>query len=238
MSCDHRQRLYEVALHPSQAASCFLYLLVQYSYASLPGAMPRPLEFDRQRALTEAMKVFWSQGYEATSLNALLDAMNIARSSFYSSFSSKKALFIECLELFGQRTLALAEDASGAHPPDLRIIRHYFEASVLRPPQSRLQRGCLLVNSILELADTHPELSAMAAQQLECIQQRFEQVLHQAELKRHWHSPLSAEMAASYLMIINQGVRVQARKRVDRAQLWASVENALSLIGLDSSPIA
>ncbi len=197
--------------------------------------MPRPLEFDRQRALISAMKVFWSQGYEATSLTALLDAMAIARSSFYSSFGNKKSLFIECLQLFGQRTQALAISDSRQTPAPL-MIREFFEASVLRPPQDRLQLGCLLVNSILELADTHPDLSALAAEQLGHIQHRFEQVLCSAEQNGQWHSPLSAQHAASYLMIINQGVRVQARKGVARTELWASVENALALIALSQAP--
>lgn len=198
--------------------------------------MPRPLEFDRERALIAAMKVFWSQGYEATSLSTLLDAMAIARSSFYCSFGNKKTLFVECLELFGQRTRALATGNDNPHAPATQLIWDFFDASVLRPPQARLQLGCLLVNSILELADTQPALSALAAQQLGHIQQHFEQALRSAEINTQWHSRLNAQQAAQYLMLINQGVRVQARKGVARAELWASVENALRLIELEQPP--
>ena len=35
----------------------------------------RPKEFDQQVALKQAMEVFWAHGYEATSVQDLLDAM-------------------------------------------------------------------------------------------------------------------------------------------------------------------
>ena len=63
--------------------------------------MPRTPEFDRTRTLNRALKLFWARGYTATSLADLLEAMGIARSSFYASFGDKRSLFIECLEVFG-----------------------------------------------------------------------------------------------------------------------------------------
>ena len=63
--------------------------------------MARPPEFDRRKTLEAAMKLFWVRGYTATSLPDLLEAMGIARSSFYASFHTKRKLFTECLELSG-----------------------------------------------------------------------------------------------------------------------------------------
>ena len=50
------------------------------------------------------MKLFWTRGFTATSLAELLEAMGIARSSFYASFHTWRELFMECLELSGDRT--------------------------------------------------------------------------------------------------------------------------------------
>ena len=59
--------------------------------------MARPPEFDRTKALEAAMKLFWIRGFTATSLPDLLEAMGIARSSFYASFRTKRDLFTEWL---------------------------------------------------------------------------------------------------------------------------------------------
>lgn len=93
----------------------------------------RPLEFDPRLALQKAMDVFWCHGYEATSLQDLLTAMNISKSSFYQAFGSKHAIFERCLELFRERqvrqmSLALEQSPSGKE----------FLRSMLRSPPGKL----------------------------------------------------------------------------------------------------
>src|SRR6185369_6883576 len=62
----------------------------------------RVKEFDRDGALDKAMCVFWTKGYEATSLGDLLSAMGIARQSLYDTFGDKRALFGEALARYQQ----------------------------------------------------------------------------------------------------------------------------------------
>lgn len=178
------------------------------------------------------MKLFWSQGYEATSLRALLQAMGIQRSSFYASFGDKKSLFIECLRLFGQRTRALAALSADADREPEQVIWKFFKGTVLDVPEGRLQHGCLLVNSILELADTDEELCDLSAAQLALVQTLFEDALRQARQQGRWQVEMTPAQAALYLMTFNQGLRVQCRKRLPRDVIWATVEDALNLIGL------
>ncbi|RZO84206.1 MAG: TetR/AcrR family transcriptional regulator [Oceanococcus sp.] len=194
--------------------------------------MPRPLEFDRDRAVVRAMKLFWSQGYKATSLAALLDTMGIQRSSFYASFGDKRSLFIECLKLFGQRTADLAIQPVDADTRPEQLIHTFFAVTLMNVPEDRLHNGCLLVNSILELADTDDELSKLATQMLGYVEKAFEQALQAARQEGRWHSDLSPRQAAQILMLINQGVRVQSRKRTPREEIWSTLADALALIGL------
>jgi len=57
----------------------------------------RPKAFDRAQALQAAMQVFWVKGYEATSLEDLLAAMEIGRQSLYDTFGDKRRLYLEAL---------------------------------------------------------------------------------------------------------------------------------------------
>ncbi len=62
----------------------------------------RPKEFDEETALEQAMEVFWANGYEATSVQTLLDAMGINRGSMYDTFGDKHALFSQAIDYYGR----------------------------------------------------------------------------------------------------------------------------------------
>ena len=168
--------------------------------------MARPLEFDRDAALDRAMRVFWRQGYQAASLPDLITDMGISRSSLYAAFGDKRGLMSECLDLFAQRTLQILARARAGLPP-LEALRQFFDRSVVDPPGGKAEWGCLLVNTVLEMADVDDDLSAHAAARLAQVQAGFEDCLRDAG------SPAAqaAELAA-FLMLVNQGLRVSSRR--------------------------
>src|ERR1700691_1626094 len=65
-------------------------------------ARGRPREFDRQRGLEKAMQIFWSLGYDATSMADLRLGLGITQASLYAAFGSKEQLFHEAVELSRQ----------------------------------------------------------------------------------------------------------------------------------------
>lgn len=168
--------------------------------------MARPLEFDRDAALDRAMRVFWRQGYQAASLPDLLGEMEISRSSLYAAFGDKRGLMAECLDLFARRTLQILARARAGQPP-LEALRLFFERSVVEPPGGDPDWGCLLVNTVIEMADVDAGLGALAAARLAEVQGGFEACLRDAGCG----SDQARELAA-FLMLINQGLRVSSRR--------------------------
>ncbi len=63
-------------------------------------AMGRPREFDIDEALDCALHVFWSKGYEGTSIAELTEAMGITRPSLYAAFGNKEELFRKALDKY------------------------------------------------------------------------------------------------------------------------------------------
>jgi hypothetical protein len=59
----------------------------------------RPREFCVHDALAKALRIFWTKGYEGTSLNDLTEAMGITRPSLYAAFGNKESLFRNALDL-------------------------------------------------------------------------------------------------------------------------------------------
>jgi TetR/AcrR family transcriptional regulator, transcriptional repressor for nem operon len=193
--------------------------------------MARPTEFDRQKALQAAMHLFWRQGYTATSLQQLLTSMEISRSSLYAAFGDKRQLFIEALHLFADRTYTILTKVREENNP-ATAIRLFFAATLLDVPARRMKRGCMMINSVLELADVDQGLSQLAAQRLKDIEDAFTQCFQQAINIGLMQTEKTPKQLAQFIMTINQGVRVAARKEVEPSELENIIDTTLSLLGI------
>jgi TetR/AcrR family transcriptional regulator, transcriptional repressor for nem operon len=189
--------------------------------------MARPLEFYRPRAVNKALALFWHKGYQASSLADLLAAMGVGRSSFYAAFTDKRSLFIECIDLFAARTLELLQRARAEMPP-LAALQDFFERNFTGTRGAGAVRGhwgCMLVNTVLEMAGVDDELAARASHHLGEMQRIFQACLHDAGA-----SPARAEELAALLMLLNEGIRVSSRRRLPDAQHLQPIATTFRLI--------
>ncbi|BFM15025.1 TetR/AcrR family transcriptional regulator [Maricurvus nonylphenolicus] len=193
--------------------------------------MARPTEFDRQKALQAAMHLFWRQGYTATSLRQLLTSMEISRSSLYAAFGDKRQLFIEALHLFSDRTYAILAKVREETNPAI-AIRLFFAATLFEVPSKRMHRGCMMINSVLELADVDQGLSQLASQRLADIEDAFTQCFQQAIDSGLMKTEKTPKQLAQFIMTINQGLRVAARQQVDPKELENIIDTTLPLLGI------
>src|SRR5438046_10355033 len=60
--------------------------------------MPARIEFDYDRAIDRATRLFWKKGYANASLRDLLAVMGIGAGSFYNTIGSQRRLYLECLK--------------------------------------------------------------------------------------------------------------------------------------------
>jgi len=193
--------------------------------------MARPTEFDRQKALQAAMHLFWRQGYTATSLQQLLTSMVISRSSLYAAFGDKRQLFIEALHLFADRTYTILTKVREENNPAV-AIRLFFASTLFDVPARRMHRGCMMINSVLELADVDQGLSQLAARRLADIEDAFTQCFEQAIDSGLMLTDKPPKQLAQFIMTINQGVRVSSRKQVPQSELESIIDTTLSLLGI------
>src|SRR4051812_40019508 len=178
----------------------------------------RPREFDVDQALTAALRVFWSKGYEGASMTDLTDAMGITRPSLYAAFGNKEALFRKALDLYEREKLsymAQALEAPTAHGVAERLLRGALEmqTSECEP------RGCLRVISSVacgaEAASIRQEVIARRKSAADALIKRFER----AEAAGEVPQGMSAEGVASYIGALLQGLALQAGAGASRAEL-------------------
>jgi len=114
--------------------------------------MARPKEFDRDEALHKAMEVFWARGYNATSIQDLVEHMRINRQSIYDTFGDKHALYLQSLDRYCQvesrKAIALLESSASIK----KAMRKLFMEVVDRSLGAGEQRGCFAGNAMSELA--------------------------------------------------------------------------------------
>lgn len=191
--------------------------------------MARPAAFDRHQALESALSLFWSQGYTATSVQQLLDCMGISRSSMYAAFGTKRDLFVEALQRFNEMATEWVQVLYEAGDP-VSGVRDFFERGFFDLPGELMSRGCLLVNTILEMDGVDNDLCALASGYVDGIEKAL------ADCFRRWHADGALPEGhdpvtlARFVMTLIKGMRAAARQRPGEAYLRGIVETALLVV--------
>jgi TetR/AcrR family transcriptional repressor of nem operon len=192
--------------------------------------MARPRAFDEETALDAATDCFWRDGYEATSIRELAAEMGIKAPSLYNAFGDKRALFRDVLRRYVERsTRARIEHFETSLPPK-QAIQGFLNDIVERSLADKDRRGCLLVNSALEIAPHDRELGAEVATHLGEIEAFFRRSVERAQADGSVPSGRNAADLARMLLGVTLGVRVLARSNPQRDLLEGVVRPALALL--------
>lgn len=191
--------------------------------------MGRTKEFDPDVALRTAMELFWRKGYEATSMQDLVDHLGLGRGSIYGAFGSKHELYLKAVERYSEdaRASLLGRlSGTGSSLDAVRaLVRDYAAGSLA----DRERKGCLMTNTVVELPDDEGAARLVAAD-LETM----EAVLASALMRARAEGELSADRdpvaLARFIVTLLQGVRVVGKSRVRQRFLDDTVEQALLLL--------
>ena len=176
--------------------------------------MARTIEFDRNEVLENAMNTFWQNGYSKTSIPNLVESTKLNPGSIYSAFKSKEGLFLETLEFYGQRSVAKLKqyfDESGS--PLLAI--ETFLIAIVDKCKNKDKRGCLIVNTMLEMSSHNKVVQAKANKQLQAVEDELVKGLQQAQEMGEISKNNTAEDLAKFLMVSIWGLRVLAKTNPD-----------------------
>ena len=189
----------------------------------------RPKEFDQQIALKRAMEVFWAHGYEASSVQDLLDAMRISRGSMYDTFGDKHALFSAAIDHYGRTVTCGLEEMLSASGSPLGNIRKVMSRMVEQALNGEC-RGCLATNTAVELAQHDPQTAEAVTAILRRIEKAFQRTLQRAVTASELKRTTDTRAHARFLTGTVQGVVVMGKASASRATLKDIVTVALSTL--------
>jgi len=163
----------------------------------------RPKAFDETEALTAAMHYFWEHGYDSTSLDNLLLAMGIKKSSFYATFKSKEEVFSRCLALYRDQNIQFLRTLNADIGPKKTILT-LAELTVQELKDTGNVRGCLLVNSGKECYNKYVDLSKQVQIEFASIEALFTEFVTEAQALGEIRSKKDADIIAGrYLNTLN-----------------------------------
>jgi TetR/AcrR family transcriptional repressor of nem operon len=193
--------------------------------------MARLREFDEDRALDAAIDCFWSRGYEATSVRDLAREMGIGGASLYNAFGGKRDLFERVLERYANRsTRERIARLEASHRPR-EAIRTFMAEVIERSLKDSDRKGCLLVNSALDVAPHDADLGRVVTGYLEEIRAFFRRNVEAAVEAGEAPRGTDAESLSYHLLGVLMGMRVLSRTGARRRALEAVVKPALDLLG-------
>jgi TetR/AcrR family transcriptional regulator, transcriptional repressor for nem operon len=199
--------------------------------------MARLRAFDEEHAIDRAVDCFWARGYEATSVRDLGQAMGIGGASLYNAFGDKRALFVRCLERYANRSsrerMARIEETHA--PKD--AIRAFLTEIVERSLKDRDCKGCLLVNSALDVAPYDAEVGKAVAGYLDEIRDFFRRNIVAARRAGTVPKRIDADAVSGHMLGVVMGVRALTRVKPERRLLESVVRPALALLDLPKSKL-
>lgn len=178
-------------------------------------ATGRPIEFDPDAVLGAAMRAFWSKGYEATSMQDLLEATKLSKSSLYQAFGGKQQMFGRCIARYtDQMVMQLRERLEASESP-LEFIRTTLTEIASEGLATSTPRGCLIMNTAMEFGQRDPDFAQWVGIGIARIRAVIELALERGQKSGEFTRARSAALLADYLMSSIAGLRtmVKAGKR-------------------------
>lgn len=191
----------------------------------------RPRAFEPDTALTQAMDVFWQDGFAATSLDALSTATGLNRPSLYGAFGDKRALYLQAYGQYRKRVNETFAPLFQARAPLRAKLRRILVAALdLYLSGEEGPRGCFTVLTASSDAVADPEIRALVGEAIDATDRAFARLFAEAraagELPAGIEPRAIARLAAATLHTLS----IRARAEIPRAEILPILDDAVETI--------
>jgi len=189
--------------------------------------MARHKEFEINEVLDKAMYLFWTQGYEKTSMQELVDTMGIHRRSIYDTFGDKHALFIQALQRYKSLQAQRLQSLIKRQAPVKHTLRVFLETMI---DNEEMPVGCLMVNSGVELGLLDPEVSTFVEHGYAQTEKYLYDLLAAGQEKGEIKADLDAQVLAHYFMNAWLGLRTMIKTTADPHKIKNIIDTTLRIL--------
>ena len=176
------------------------------------------------------MGVFWEKGYDATSMQDLVDAMGVHRGSIYNAFVDKRTLFLYVLDHYMETYWFKRLRDDSREQPLQQVLAEIVDDILTGDREQGRPAGCLVTNTACELALRDPHIARKVDEALEGMERILVQRLQRAVQTGEVRVRTDLRTLAHYLLMLFQGLTVLARTGVSREDLQQAVRLAFASV--------
>ncbi|NMO53761.1 TetR/AcrR family transcriptional regulator [Actinoplanes sp. TBRC 11911] len=193
--------------------------------------MARTREFDTDAAITAAMDLFWSRGYEGTSIQDIVEVTGVQRGSLYAAFGSKENLYLVALDRYREFLSQRITDRLRAGQPIHDVLRSALLSLVDLAVDARGTRCCLIIGATAERLPVDPQVAARVRNTMDVMEEALHEGLAAAQQQGQIAAGKDPRALARFFVMTIQGLRVVGTVRPDRDELTSTVDAALTVLG-------
>jgi TetR/AcrR family transcriptional regulator, transcriptional repressor for nem operon len=192
--------------------------------------MPKTKQFDEMEVLVKAREVFTVKGYNGTSMDDLVQATGLSRSSIYDTFGDKHGLFLKSLTQYCCSQQGELEKQCAKTDSPKKKIRAIFDYTIRDILNDKDRKGCLMVNMSMELNAVDKEVAAVSLANMEGMEGTFSALVKEGQAKGEIPKKFTPKAMSRHLYNSLMGLRVSGINRPDADSLKEIVKLTLSIL--------
>ncbi|WP_431969633.1 TetR/AcrR family transcriptional regulator [Nocardia sp. bgisy134] len=181
--------------------------------------MGRPRQFDESALLDVAIELFWTDGFDSTSVEGVSSVSGVGNGSIYAAYGSKMGLFLTAFRRYCERRAEYVHAALHAAPgPPRTVVRAFFDAVIADCLAYPNRRGCLMINSVAQLGHRVPEVVAIGDRTTARMETHVAERLG-ADIPRKVLDENELATLSAHIVLVSQGLIQLSRLGASRQRL-------------------
>ena len=191
--------------------------------------MPKVETFNKELVINQATKVFHTKSYSLTSMQDLVDATGLNRSSIYNTFGNKMDLYMECLRSYQSQAQQNVQKIMATSKGAKMTLKAIFLLN-LNKSKTGKDNGCLINNCTTEMANQESVINQFLCNNQENMVRLFQSIVEKGQQEGVFNKTQTPMAYGLYLLNAFQGLKVTGILSKNNTQLESVINTTLSVL--------
>jgi len=190
--------------------------------------MARPIGYNPHEVLTKTMNIFWTKGYEATSIQDIVKATGLKPGSLYNIYGNKDGLFEAVLEMYAKNALEEALKILNKSNNPIENIENFLYEVVATSISNEETNGCLLVKTLLVVSHKDKKIQSYITDVFSNVETILKETLQKAINAEQ--TKVNAIHFSKFIITTIYGAHVYYKSNHDKSALQETLHFLLEIL--------